>query len=117
MSLRKSQQPPEQQPTEEEHILTGQEPDTSTKIAEGSVLVHRLRDNDNAEGDPVLKNVADVLERNRPKLSHQQWYNFLQTVRDCSNRHEELTRMLNEIDTGAAELSHIVTERGIVDSV
>ena len=69
MSLRKSQrQPqPEQQPTEEEYILTEQEPHTSTKVAEGSV--HQLRDDN--ESDPVIKDAAEfeILERSRPKLT------------------------------------------------
>jgi hypothetical protein len=113
--LRKSQQPPE---TEEEHMLTGQEPDTSRKVAEGSVLecLHQLRDN-NAEGDLFLKDVAEALEKSslRPKLSHQEWYTVLRTVRDGSNCHKDLKLILNEIDTRAAEFAY--TERGIVDSV
>ena len=117
MSLRKSQRQPQpkQQPTEEERVLTEQEPDTSTKVAEGSVLegLYQLRDDN--ESDPVIKNAAEVLERSRPKLSRKQWYTFLRTVRDGSNLHEDLTRVLNEIATGAAEPPH--TERGIVDGI
>ena len=150
MSLRKSQrrQPqPEQQPTEEEYILTEQEPLTSTKVAEGSV--HQLRDDN--ESDPVIKDAAEfeVLERSRPKLtkvaegsilkslhqlkdddesdpiirnaakvlersrrlnylSRKEWYTLLRTVRDSSNNCKELTQILNEIDTGAAGIIHVI---------
>ena len=112
MSLRESKQPREKEPTEEEHTpLTEQEPATaSTKIAEGSVLesLHQIR-GDNGD-DPVLNKVSKILERDRPNLSHQEWYTLLKTVRDCSSCNEELTQMLDEITTGAAALPH--TERG-----
>ena len=93
--------------------MTEQEPDTATKIAEGNVLecLHQIRDDDD---DPVLKNVAKVLEERRPKLSRQQWYALLQIVHDCSNRQKDLTRILNKI-AGAAESTH--TERGIIGSM
>ena len=126
MSLRESKQPRKKEPTKEEHILTEQEPDTATKIAEGSVLecldqirddgddpVHQIRDDDD---DPVLMNVAEVLEEKRPKLSRQEWYSLLQTVRhDCRNRQKDLTRILNEIAIRAAASPH--TEQGIIDSI
>ena len=94
--------------------MTEQEPDTATKIAEGSVLeyLHQIRDDDD---DPVLKDVAKFLEERRPKLSRQEWYTLLQTLRDCSNRQRDLTQIMNEIGTGAAASPH--TERGIVDGI
>ena len=105
MSLRKSQRQPqpdsEQQPTE-------QEPDTPTKVAEGSVLkgLYELRDDN--ENDPVIRNAAKVLERSTPKLTRKEWYTFLRTVRDGSNLHKDMTQILNEIATGAAERTHTV---------
>ena len=111
MSLRESKQPRKKEPTKEEHTLTEKEPDTATKIAEGSVL-HQMRDDDD---DPVLKNVAKVLEEGRPTLTRQEWYNLLYTVRDCSNSQKDLTRILSEIATGATASPH--TERGITDSI
>ena len=122
MSLRKSQRrpQPEQQPTEEEHnLLTEPEkPDTSTKVAEGRILESLHQPRDDKESDPVIKNAAEILERSklRPKLSHKEWYTFLQTVRYSNNLCKDLTQILNKlIATGAAESTY--TERGIVDSI
>ena len=94
--------------------MTEQEPESdtvSTKIAEGSVLENlRQMRGDNGD-DPVLNKVAKVLERDRPKLNHQEWYTLLQTVRDSSNRNKEVDQILKEIATGhGAASTH--TEQG-----
>ena len=112
MSLRESKQPREKEPTEEEHTpLTEQEPATAlTKIAEGSVLesLHQIKGDKMNGDDPVLNKVAKVLERDRPKLNHQEWYTLLQTVRDSSNRNKEVDQILKEIATGhGAASTHI----------
>lgn len=91
--------------------------DTSTKIDEGSVqerLRRGIRDGDN--DDPVLREVAEFLEETEPKLSSQKWYSLLQSVRDCSNRHEDLDQILNEISTQGATATPPAV-RGIVDGM
>ena len=98
MSQRESKQSRERERTKEGRALTEEEPDSSTKIAEGSFSQEHLELDQKLRDDPVLKRVASSLHGKKVRtLDHQEWYSFLQMVHNCSNQEKELTRMLNDI--------------------
>ena len=96
MRQRESKQPRKKEPTEEEHTLTKQQPDSLTADAGG--VQERMGDD-----DQILKDVANVLKGKWIKLNGQEWYSVLQIVRDRTvcRLTEDLTQMLTDIISGS----------------
>ena len=117
MRQRESKQPRKKEPAKEEHSSTEQEPNTSTKIAEGSVHEHPDQMVAGDHHDPVVKDIANTLQGKQIMLDYQQWCSFLQSMRDCSNHQKDsrLSRILNDITTGAPAFpTH--TKLGVLES-